>query len=400
MTFLWLGLALAASPTFPIERELLSNGMGVVWIPQPGEATVQVGLFHHVGSALETPEHAGWSHLFEHLLHRGTAAVPDFFAEAEHLGIAFNGLNLRTSTYLWVQGASELLPQLQFLQADRLRHPLQALTPEVLTKEVGRLKDELAGRRTVAFNTALYPEDDPRSLAYAERGFPGVTVDALASYYRQTYSPDRLTWVLIGGFDRPVAERLLEAAVSGIPARQAGPALTPLLPLALDRTETRHVRQSGGSPAVALVRPGVAGAARSELTLATRLLARRLEAKGRTTDSWVDDSVTVLLESPAEGEDPARLARELEDELWALFDSAPPALEEVRAMQLDLVGQAWLALATPSGIALSEVLGPDTTRLDLAAELVRFEVATPTEVLQTAWRWLSRPHVVLVAGAP
>ncbi len=64
-----------ASPKLPVEEHFLANGMKLVLIPQPVTPTVSGAWVAHVGSANERPGITGISHLFEHMMFKGTHKI-------------------------------------------------------------------------------------------------------------------------------------------------------------------------------------------------------------------------------------------------------------------------------------------------------------------------------------
>src|SRR5512134_2171078 len=65
---------LAAQKVNAIEKRL-SNGMGLLLVPREGETTVAGGWVALVGSANERPGITGISHLFEHMMFKGTPTI-------------------------------------------------------------------------------------------------------------------------------------------------------------------------------------------------------------------------------------------------------------------------------------------------------------------------------------
>ena len=77
---LLLGLLLApalpaAAQELKVEEHTLSNGMRILFVPRPDEPTVSAGWVAHVGSANERPGITGISHLFEHMMFKGTTTI-------------------------------------------------------------------------------------------------------------------------------------------------------------------------------------------------------------------------------------------------------------------------------------------------------------------------------------
>ena len=73
-----LALAFAApigAQKIPVAEKTLSNGMHLLIVHREGEATVAGGWVAHVGSSNERPGITGISHLFEHMMFKGTPTI-------------------------------------------------------------------------------------------------------------------------------------------------------------------------------------------------------------------------------------------------------------------------------------------------------------------------------------
>ena len=73
-----LVLAVAAplgAQKIPVAEKTLSNGMHLLIVHREGEATVAGGWVAHVGSSNERPGITGISHLFEHMMFKGTPTI-------------------------------------------------------------------------------------------------------------------------------------------------------------------------------------------------------------------------------------------------------------------------------------------------------------------------------------
>ncbi len=67
--------ATPAAPALPIEEHVLANGLKLVLIPQHVAPTVSGAWIAHVGSVNERPGMTGISHLFEHMMFKGTHVI-------------------------------------------------------------------------------------------------------------------------------------------------------------------------------------------------------------------------------------------------------------------------------------------------------------------------------------
>ncbi len=64
-----------AGPSIPVEEHVLSNGMRILFIPQHVSPTISGAWLAHVGSVNERPGITGISHLFEHMMFKGTHVI-------------------------------------------------------------------------------------------------------------------------------------------------------------------------------------------------------------------------------------------------------------------------------------------------------------------------------------
>lgn len=84
-------LALAAAPAraqnLDAQEAVLDNGMKFLFVPRPGDPNVSAGWIAKVGSVNERPGITGLSHLFEHMMFKGTRVIgtSDYAAEKKLL---------------------------------------------------------------------------------------------------------------------------------------------------------------------------------------------------------------------------------------------------------------------------------------------------------------------------
>jgi predicted Zn-dependent peptidase len=90
LTFAALCLALvgtvaiaATEAKVPVQTFTLDNGMEFLLVPMPEKTTVSAGWVAHVGSANERPGITGLSHLFEHMMFKGTDTIGTTNAERD-----------------------------------------------------------------------------------------------------------------------------------------------------------------------------------------------------------------------------------------------------------------------------------------------------------------------------
>src|SRR5919205_1029330 len=65
----------AAAQKVPVQEVMLDNGMRLLMVPRKGDPNIAAGWVARVGSINERPGITGLSHLFEHMMFKGTHAV-------------------------------------------------------------------------------------------------------------------------------------------------------------------------------------------------------------------------------------------------------------------------------------------------------------------------------------
>jgi predicted Zn-dependent peptidase len=70
-----LGPVAAVAQELKVEEKTLSNGMRLLLLPRHDEPVIAAGWVAHVGSANERPGITGISHLFEHMMFKGTPTI-------------------------------------------------------------------------------------------------------------------------------------------------------------------------------------------------------------------------------------------------------------------------------------------------------------------------------------
>ncbi|HSS19900.1 MAG TPA: pitrilysin family protein [Pyrinomonadaceae bacterium] len=75
VVILLLCVQLAAAQKVPVQEVVLDNGMRLLLVPRKGDPNVAAGWVAHVGSVNERPGITGLSHLFEHMMFKGTQTI-------------------------------------------------------------------------------------------------------------------------------------------------------------------------------------------------------------------------------------------------------------------------------------------------------------------------------------
>lgn len=215
--------AQAAQPTFEYR---LSNGLKLIVKPDRRAPVVVSQIWYRVGSMDEISGKTGVAHVLEHMMFKGTKAVPAgefsrLIAEAGGRENAFTSLDY---TAYFQQLSKDKLPLALRLEADRMRN-LRVSDAE-FAKEIKVVKEERRGRT----------EDEPHAIMYenlaavAYRTSPyrnpvigwmsdlqAMQADDARDWYRSWYAPNNATLVVVGDVEPAAVQRLVKQYFGTLP---------------------------------------------------------------------------------------------------------------------------------------------------------------------------------------
>ena len=236
MSFFFTGF-LMASPAFselsseiriPVEKYKLKNGLTVLLNPNPSAGLAGYYLGIAVGSRHEREGLTGISHMFEHLMFKGTEKYPHI--EKTYKENQVTGLNAHTSydyTGYYAQFPEEKLNLILDVEADRMVN-LQ-LTQEDLNRERRVVLEERRmsidnnphGR---LFEKALDTVFQKHSYRWPILGYSkdiaGYTLSDLNKWYRAYYTPNNAVLALSGKFSRRKAKKLIDRHFALLPSQK------------------------------------------------------------------------------------------------------------------------------------------------------------------------------------
>ncbi|NUR05167.1 MAG: insulinase family protein [Streptomyces sp.] len=240
-------------------RTVLPNGLRLLLAPAPELPRVAVCVTYGVGFRSERPGEEGLAHLFEHLMFRGSASLPDgrFYEHIRRLGSEANGTTHQDYTDYYQVVPSAGLELALFSEADRMRAP--RFTERVLAEQLEGVEAEIR-ERTVdrplgGFPWPLLPQAlfSLHRNAHDGYGDPDrlkrTTLQDCADFFDVHYAPGNAVLTLVGGFDPAEAFLLVERHFGGIPPRPCPP-----------RPELAEPAAGSGS-VLACAEPGIPGTA-------------------------------------------------------------------------------------------------------------------------------------------
>lgn len=213
--FLSSQIAQAAQPTFEYR---LPNGLKLIVKPDRRAPVVVSQIWYRVGSMDEISGKTGVAHVLEHMMFKGTKAVPagEFSRLIAAAGGRENAFTSLDYTAYFQQLSKDKLPLALRLEADRMRN--LRISDGEFAKEVKVVMEERRGRT----------EDEPQALVYenlaavAYRTSPyrnpiigwmgdlqALRADDARDWYNSWYAPNNATLVVVGDVEPQTVHRLV-----------------------------------------------------------------------------------------------------------------------------------------------------------------------------------------------
>jgi zinc protease len=204
---------------FDYTMTTLANGLQVVFLEDHSTPIVHAALWYHVGSKDEKPGRTGFAHLFEHLMFKGSRNVrPDEHpSRITSVGGQANAFTDEDATVYWETVPAEHLPMVLWLEADRMASlevsEDKFKTEREVVKEERRMRFENQpfGRLPEiifdkAFKVHPYKHQTIGSMADLE----AASIADVREFHATYYVPNNATLVLVGDFETPQAQLMVE----------------------------------------------------------------------------------------------------------------------------------------------------------------------------------------------
>ena len=197
-------------PKLQYQLLTLSNGLRVILSEDHSTPIAHVAVWYHVGSKNERPGRTGFAHLFEHMMFKGSQNVqPDSHTSyIASIGGRSNAYTTEDETVFWQTFPAQYLPQILWLEADRmatLRIDEEAFKRErevVKEERRMRIENQPYGRLSEiifdnAFTTHPYKHPTIGSMADLE----AASVADVREFHNIFYVPANATLTIVGDFD-------------------------------------------------------------------------------------------------------------------------------------------------------------------------------------------------------
>ncbi|WP_040330863.1 M16 family metallopeptidase, partial [Acidovorax delafieldii] len=198
----------------------LANGMQLIVQPDRRAPTVMHMVWVRVGSMDEVDGTSGVAHVLEHMMFKGTKAVPpgEFSRRVAALGGQENAFTSRDYTGYYQQIPASRLEDVMRLESDRFAHnqwPDAEFKKEIeVVKEERRMRTEDQPRAVLAeqlFATTYVASPYRRPVVGWMSDLDAMTPDDVRNFHRRWYVPGNAAVVVAGDVDvarvRALAEK-------------------------------------------------------------------------------------------------------------------------------------------------------------------------------------------------
>ncbi|MFH1874538.1 MAG: pitrilysin family protein [Pseudomonadota bacterium] len=203
-----------------IQTFFLKNGLKVVLKENHSSPVISFNVLVKVGSAHETDQEAGMSHVIEHMLFKGTPTRPvgAIAKEVEAAGGEINAYTSLDQTVYYINMAARYAERGLAILADAIQNPLfdkQELEneKEVILEEIRREKDN-PGRMVTEylFQTSYQKHPYARPIIGYPKTVKSFEQKDLLNFYKRWYVPKNMALVVVGDFETNTMLKEVEKA--------------------------------------------------------------------------------------------------------------------------------------------------------------------------------------------
>lgn len=403
-----------------IQSFTLDNGLRVYVNEDHSTPTFRLRLIYDVGARDEEPGHTGFAHLFEHMMFKGSANVPDggHFAQVEGVGGYSNASTSWDRTDYYEQMPSNYLETALWLESDRLRS--LEVTEENFVNQRDAVKEEMARYYNSPYSAILrdYFNRAFEGTPYGHSVFGSIEdldnsgVSYAQKFFKRYYSPSNAVLALSGDIDFDQVKQLVTKYFGDLPAGKRNP---PMAPIERERPSFYEKTNDPLAPLPMLLvgwqfpHNGHEDVYALDLLLTALIDGDSARLPHRLKDElgialsvehyalWMRSiSTAALLLNPAEGIDFAALRNALETELDKVRKNGISSEELEKARNQVLVATI-KSLSTNEGRA--SVISNGAMYFDdpkrVLYDLKAYDQVTHEDIIRVAKKWLDDRQMVL-----
>jgi zinc protease len=425
LVFALVGPASADEPKISFESFQLSNGMKVYVIEDHKAPLVHEVLWFEVGSKDEVANRTGFAHLFEHLMFKGSAHLPDGMLDKllEGAGGWSNAFTSSDMTVYQNVAASNFLEMVLWIEADRLAGLLDTFDKAkldnqrdvVLNERRQSYENQPYGMAELLIQEHLWPKD--HGYHWSTIGYPAdlkaASVPDVAAFFKKYYVPNNATLVIAGDVKTEEVKRLVEKYLGWIPRapeparpqyKTPAPITKEIVVKTTDDVQVPRVYLSwrgpagftADEPAIELA-AAILGDGKSSRLYKRLVYEEKIAQDVRAGFDGEQLGGTFQIVATAKpGIDPARLIKEISEEVAKLSTTAPDAVELQRAQNSHEAG--FLRGLEPTLSRAIQLARYDVEAKDpgyFPKDLARFRAVTAAQVKDATAKYL-RPNARVV----
>lgn len=220
-------LALSCSEAVSGQKEVLKarldNGLTVLIEQERSAPVVSVQMWVKVGSADEPDKLSGISHVFEHMLFKGTnkRKVGELASAVESVGGDINAFTSFDNTVYHLTVPSRYFPTGLDVISDAIQH--SSFDPEELKKELEvvleeiRMNEDKPGRNLYKslLSNAFSVHPYRRQVIGAVEKVSALKRDEILKFFKKWYIPNNMTLVIVGDVDKNEALAAVKESFKG-----------------------------------------------------------------------------------------------------------------------------------------------------------------------------------------
>lgn len=371
--------SIAHAAVFNPHSFTLANGMEVVVVQNRLSPAVAVMVWYKVGAMDDPAGRTGLAHYLEHMMFKGTEAVPagKFSEQISALGGEENAFTTQDYTAYHEAVAAEHLGLIMQLEADRMKGlTLSSAVEEravVLSERQERTENSPQGLFREKMAAALYP-DHPygRPVIGWKEDIAGLEPQDIRAFYAQHYRPNNAILAVSGNVEVADVMRLAAGTFGRL---EGGAARSPAIvaqvkPPAQLRVERQDARVTQASFIQSHVLSGIAPNSRRSYAL--DVLAEILSSgevgllhKAFVLEARTASAVSASYSAATRG--PASFA----------FAATPSPGADVRALEADL--KAYMQKLARKGVSAADVARAKQRMLD-SAVFARDKLMAPAQI--------------------
>ncbi len=208
------------------DRHTLANGLRVVVHRSEGGEMAAVNMLYCVGARNENPSRTGFAHLFEHLMFRGTKAVPDFDTPLHKACAENNAFTNNDYTDYYITLPRENVATALWLESDRMtglsfsKAKLEAEKRVVVEEFNQRYLNQPYGDLWMLLRQMAYKQHPYRwqTIGASPDHIMGASMTDVKAFYARYYNPANAILSIAADLDPDRVFKMAESWFGDIPA--------------------------------------------------------------------------------------------------------------------------------------------------------------------------------------